>query len=77
MESETRYGLIGQQFNLTVRKKKWQIEIRKQSKNQGDWWVNPRFEKTTKVWRLPAEFPIWMAVDGVLRLSWNFVWERF
>ena len=30
------------------------------------WWVNPRFEKTAKAVRLPVEFPIGMAVDGVL-----------
>ena len=33
------------------------------------WQVNQRFEKTVKVWRLPAEFPIGMAVDVVLRLG--------
>ena len=39
--------------------------------------VNLRFEKISKVWKLRAEFPIGMAVDGVLRLGSNFVWERF
>ena len=33
------------------------------------WQVNPRFEKTTKVWRLPAKFHVRMAVDFVLRLG--------
>ena len=33
------------------------------------WRVNPRFEKTAKVWRLQAEFPIGMAIDVVLRLG--------
>ena len=32
-------------------------------------WVNPRFEKTAKVWRLPAEFHIGMAIVVVLRLG--------
>ena len=30
------------------------------------WWVNPRSEKTAKVWRLPKEFHIGISVDGVL-----------
>ena len=30
------------------------------------WQVNLRFEKTATVWRLPAEFYLGMAIDGVL-----------
>ena len=30
------------------------------------WQVNPRFKKIAKVWRLPEEFHIGMAVDVVL-----------
>ena len=30
------------------------------------WRVKQRFEETAKVWRLPAEFPIRMAIDAVL-----------
>ena len=33
------------------------------------WRVNPHFEKTLKVWRLPTEFHVGMAVDVVLRLG--------
>ena len=33
------------------------------------WQVNPRFEKIAKVWRLPTEFHIGMAVDVSLRLA--------
>ena len=33
------------------------------------WLVNPRFEKTAKIWRLLAEFHIGMAVVLVLRLG--------
>ena len=29
------------------------------------WRVNPRFKKTAKVWRLPLEFHIGMAIDVV------------
>ena len=41
------------------------------------WRVNLCFKKTAKVSRLPAEFHIGMAVDVVLRLGWNFLWEIF
>ena len=33
------------------------------------WLVNPCFEKIVRVWRLPAEFHIRLAVDVVLRLG--------
>ena len=33
------------------------------------WRVNPRFEKTAKVWKLPIEFLIRIIVAGVLRLG--------
>ena len=39
------------------------------SQSEVIWQVNPRFEKTAKVWRLLAEFHIGMAVDVVLQLG--------
>ena len=41
------------------------------------WRVNPCFKKTVKVWRLPTEFHVGMAVDVMLGLGSNFVWEGF
>ena len=37
----------------------------------------PAFRKTAKLKRLPTKFLIGMAIDGVLRLGLNFVWEHF
>ena len=41
------------------------------------WRVKTRFEKTAKVWRLPTEFHVGMAVDVMLGLGSNFVWAGF
>ena len=41
------------------------------------WGVIGGFEKNAKDWRLPAKLPIGMAVDVVVRLGRNLVWEGF